>query len=37
MAQPPLVDSKHQLEKVLLLCGFLQKTCVDRLLACVSV
>jgi hypothetical protein len=37
LAQPSLVDRKHELEAVLLRCGVLQRSCVDRLVACISV
>src|SRR5215213_2923164 len=36
-AQPPLADRGHELEEVLLRCGVLQRTCVYRLVAYISV
>src|SRR5918994_936848 len=33
----PLADPEHKLDKVLLRCGVLKRTCVDRLVACISV
>src|SRR5215208_1373177 len=36
-AQPSPVDRKHELEEILLQRGVLDRTCVDRLKACISV
>src|SRR3954465_10239967 len=37
LAKPSLVDREHKLEEVLLCCGVLQRTCVDWLVARISV
>jgi hypothetical protein len=36
-AQPPLADPTQELDEVLLRRGVLKRTCVDRLVACISV
>src|SRR5918995_3531185 len=33
----PLADPEHKLDEVLLRCGVLKRTCVDRLVGCISV